>query len=220
MDAGTTVLWLQQNSPHSSPACLPPAALNPLPKDVPSPPRISASTRYNKKADDFFSQPEKKTLSGSHGKLKSYAKPDVDSEASKTVAFFRHPGVNPPWMDNSKRKDFSSIRYCFTRSHSQILGLAPKSSAMNFQISYVCQKLHECGKEERAPLCPKLEKPRTLGINQSPLHLTSNPTNQHIAKQKQNFESLKLLLLKTASPPETNARTQDFTFHSECIHEF
>lgn len=45
MDAGTTVLWLQQNSPHLSPACLPPAALNPLPKDVPSPPRISASTR-------------------------------------------------------------------------------------------------------------------------------------------------------------------------------
>ena len=43
---------------------------------------------------------------------------------------------------------YNSLQYDF-RSHSQILGLAPKSSAMNFQISYVCQKLHECGKEER-----------------------------------------------------------------------
>ena len=31
---------------------------------------------------------QKKRLSISHEKLKSYAKPDVDSEASKTVVFF------------------------------------------------------------------------------------------------------------------------------------
>ena len=54
---------------------------------------------------------------------------------------------------------YNNLQYDFI-SHSQILGLAPKSSAMNCQISYICQKLHECGEEERCVITIQNAKKR------------------------------------------------------------